>query len=337
MKKLFLWTIACLLPLWASAQVKKVAILETVDREGNVAYAHKLMLRSSMAKAITNAPGYEAYDRTDMDAIMEEQSFQRTGMVSEDQIRRLGEMTGAAYILVAEAAIADEKSMFITAKILNVETAKTEMTENVLMGNSASEIQDGCVALANALLQVDIANMNPHSSVEKQNTAKQTSQNAESKPNNTKERIVHQYNETETLNTIGLNFGYGIAATYQRRFKEAKQMLTVEVGTTHFYNVYLASTYVWRLPIWNQLSWFVGVGLMGSYDRISMIGVGPHLGIEYNFNIPLQLSIEYRPVLGIGFYRHTIRGSNYSDSYTEVGFAGDFFPTALRIAIRYRF
>ncbi|MDE6493203.1 MAG: hypothetical protein K2O66_04925 [Bacteroidales bacterium] len=160
MKRFLLWAIACLLPLLTSAQVRKVAILEAVDREGNVPYAHKLMLRSNLAKAITSAEGYEAYDRTDMDAIMGEQNFQRTGMVSDDQIRRLGEMTGAAYILVAEAAIADEKSMFITAKILNVETAKTEVTENVLMGNSPSEIQIGCTELANKLLGLNIQSTN---------------------------------------------------------------------------------------------------------------------------------------------------------------------------------
>lgn len=160
MKKILLWIIVWLSPLLASAQVKKVAILETVDREGNIPYAHKLMLRSNLAKAITEAPGYEAYDRTDMDAIMGEQNFQRTGMVSDDQIRRLGEMTGAAYILVAEAAKADEKSMFITAKILNVETAKTEITENVLMGNSASDIQLGCETLANKLLGLNIRSTN---------------------------------------------------------------------------------------------------------------------------------------------------------------------------------
>lgn len=160
MKKILLLIITCLLPLVATAQVKKVAILETVDREGTVSYAYKLMLRSNLAKAITSAEGYEAYDRTDMDAIMGEQNFQRTGMVSDDQIRRLGEMTGAAYVLVAEAAKADEKSMFITAKILNVETAKTEITENVLMGTSASDIQLGCETLANKLLGLNISSNN---------------------------------------------------------------------------------------------------------------------------------------------------------------------------------
>lgn len=163
----FLVIILCVLPVLLFAQVKKVAILETVDKEGNISYAYKLMLRSNLAKAISNAPGYEAYDRTDMDAIMGEQNFQRTGMVSNDQIKRLGEMTGASYILVAEAVKVDEQNMFITAKILNVETAKTEVTDNVLMAATSSDIQNGCESLANKLLGLGVASVNP-SALQKQ-------------------------------------------------------------------------------------------------------------------------------------------------------------------------
>lgn len=156
MKKVLLILLlgAIILPVFS--QAKKVAILETVDRDGSVSYAHKLMLRANLAKAITNTPGYEAYDRTDMDAILGEQNFQRTGMVSDDQIKRLGEMTGAEYILVAEAVKVDDANMFITAKILNVETAQTERTDNALMNMSAADIQHGCESLANKLLGITI-------------------------------------------------------------------------------------------------------------------------------------------------------------------------------------
>ena len=132
-------------------EVKRVAILETVDKENKISYANKLILRASLSKAITQTEGYEAYDRTDVDAIMSEQDFQRTGMVSNDQIKRLGEMTGANYILVAEAVQVDYKNMFITAKLLDVETARTIMTDNVMMGTTADEIQAGCKTLSEKL------------------------------------------------------------------------------------------------------------------------------------------------------------------------------------------
>ncbi len=140
-----------------SAQVKRVAILETVDKENKVTYANKLILRANLSKAITNTAGYEAYDRTDIDAIMGEQNFQRTGMVSNEQIKRLGEMTGANYILVAEAVVIDVRTMFITAKLLDVETARTILTDNLIMGTSTDEIQEGCAELAKRLFHVEEA------------------------------------------------------------------------------------------------------------------------------------------------------------------------------------
>lgn len=114
-----------MLVLSVSAQ-KKIAILETMDKVGNVPYPIKLMVRSNLNKAISNTPGYEGYDRVDMSQIMSEQEFQRTGLVSEEQIKQLGEISGADYILVAEAALFDESNIFVTAKILNVETARNE-------------------------------------------------------------------------------------------------------------------------------------------------------------------------------------------------------------------
>ncbi len=154
MKRLFLLVCTMLVAVLCFAQeTKKVAILETVDREGKVSYAVKLILRSSLAKAITGTEGYEAYDRTDMDAILGEQNFQRTGMVSNEQIKRLGEMTGAKYVLVAEAAVVDANNMYVTAKLLDVETARTEMTDNQMMGVTPKEIQRGCQLLASNLIK----------------------------------------------------------------------------------------------------------------------------------------------------------------------------------------
>ncbi len=155
MKKIYVLAIMLICSIVAFSQVKKVAILEIVDKEGKISYSQKLMLRSSLAKAVTNTAGYEAYDRTDMDAIMGEQDFQRTGMVSDDQIKRLGEMTGAAYILVAEAVKTDESSLFVTAKILDVETARTEQTDYTTMGIGSKTILQGCEELAAKLLKVN--------------------------------------------------------------------------------------------------------------------------------------------------------------------------------------
>ncbi|MBQ7648161.1 MAG: formylglycine-generating enzyme family protein [Paludibacteraceae bacterium] len=153
MKRLLIIMLAAL-SLTAFAQdVKKVAILETVDRAGDVPYGVKLQVRMNLTYAISNTPGYEGYDRVDMSSIMGEQNFQRTGMVSNAQIKKLGEMTGAQYVLIAEAALYDAQNIIITAKVLDVETGGvSNSAPPAFAGKDPEKMQEACVSLARKLL-----------------------------------------------------------------------------------------------------------------------------------------------------------------------------------------
>lgn len=163
MKKAILLTLLFLtFSLWAMAQNKKVAILETVDKVGNVPYGICLQLRSNLTYAISSTPGYEGYDRVDMSQIMDEHSFQRTGLVNDTQIRKFGEMTGCSYILVAEAAVYDNNYIIITAKILNVETASVENSAPPQIASiSPGEMQNACELLASKLIGVTDVSLLP--------------------------------------------------------------------------------------------------------------------------------------------------------------------------------
>lgn len=156
MKRIFLSVLIIFVGLsFGKAQtraIKKVAILEVVDRDNAFNYGMKLLLRTTLSKAITQTEGYEGYDRVDMRAIQGEHDFQRTGMVSAEQIKRLGEMTGASYVLVAEVAKIDVTNIIVTAKILDVETAKLERTDYEQMGIEAQEMSAGCQVMAGRLL-----------------------------------------------------------------------------------------------------------------------------------------------------------------------------------------
>lgn len=154
MKKLFIILFSAFtVTAVAQNDVKRVAILETVDKMGSVPYLKQLVFRSNLTTAITNTNGYEGYDRTDLKEILGEQNFQRTGMVSDKDIKKIGEFTGAQYVLIAEATI-DGNDMFITAKIIDVETARVLRNSNQLMGTSASEMQEGSQKVAADLLGV---------------------------------------------------------------------------------------------------------------------------------------------------------------------------------------
>ena len=155
MKKHFLITILLIaFSIAATAQNKKIAILETVDKKGDVPYGILLQLRSNLTYAISNTPGYEGYDRVDMASIIGEHDFQRTGMVSNEQIRQLGEMTGCSSILVAEAAVYDKDNIIITAKILNVESTSVEKAVPPQIANTnPKEMQNACIELAAKLIE----------------------------------------------------------------------------------------------------------------------------------------------------------------------------------------
>lgn len=154
MKRLLTILLTCLLVLPALAQgegVKKVAILEVVDREGTVSYGVKLQLRSSLTAAITQTPGYEAYDRVDMAAIFGEHDFQRTGVVNDEQIKKLGEMSGCDYVLITEVAKIDDTNLVLVAKVVNVTTARVESSADNMIASNSTGIRKGGQQLATTL------------------------------------------------------------------------------------------------------------------------------------------------------------------------------------------
>lgn len=154
MKKLLILLLSALsLTAYAQTEVKKVAILETVDKMGNVPYGVLLQVRSSLTYAISSNAGYEGYDRVDMAAITGEQNFQRTGMVSDEQIKRLGEMTGAAYVLIAEAALYDDQNIIIAAKILDVETGGVmSSTPPAVAPKDPTKMAEACIRCSQTLV-----------------------------------------------------------------------------------------------------------------------------------------------------------------------------------------
>ena len=135
-----------------AAEKKKVAILEVQDTENVLEAGQELMLQSSLSKAVAKTPGYEAFDRTSMEKLMEEQLFQQSGFADQTEICKVGKMAGASYIMVSEAAKTADRMVVIAVKLLNVETAKIESSESIVLNGSSEEMQTKCDQLASSLL-----------------------------------------------------------------------------------------------------------------------------------------------------------------------------------------
>ena len=157
MKKFYILSLLFVSTLVLVAQTnKKIALLEprVGDGSSSVTGMEKAMIRGELRKAIVNHTGYEAFTRADIDQLMKEHDFQRTGNVSDSQIHKIGEMSGADYICISTLNKSNTE-FYIEAYLVNVESGA--------ISNPASqygELSDGkltnmlpvCQSLAQELL-----------------------------------------------------------------------------------------------------------------------------------------------------------------------------------------
>ena len=115
-------------------------------------------------------------------------------------------------------------------------------------------------------------------------------------------------------NAIGLRLGdsdgFGAEISYQRALGEANR-LEVDLGwrSARDYDGFkLTGIYQWVWELDGDFNWYAGAGGgLGSYgfdnsalDDETFVFVAGNVGIEYIFDIPLLLSLDFRPELGFG-------------------------------------
>jgi len=134
---------------------------------------------------------------------------------------------------------------------------------------------------------------------------------------------------------LGDNDGFGAEVSYQRNLS-SNHRLELDLGwrNSNDYDAFkLAALYQWVWNIEGGFNWYAGVGGgLGSWsydhyagpnhyeDDGTFVFVAGDLGIEYNFDIPLQLSLDFRPEL------------YFNDDYR-----GDNFGPDIALGVRYKF
>ncbi|NCP89414.1 MAG: hypothetical protein GW827_03990 [Flavobacteriales bacterium] len=120
-------------------------------------------------------------------------------------------------------------------------------------------------------------------------------------------------------NALGLRLGdsdgFGAEISYQGRLS-ANNRLELDLGWrdgTNYDGFKLAGLYQWVWNIEDGFNWYVGLGGgLGSYDyndnnfnngndfTDTFVFAAGDIGIEYNFDIPLLISLDFRPEIGFG-------------------------------------
>ncbi len=121
--------------------------------------------------------------------------------------------------------------------------------------------------------------------------------------------------QTISENALGLRFGggngYGAEVSYQRAVGGDNNRLEFDLGwrndKNHYDSFKLAALYQWVWNIEGGFNWYVGagggIGNIDSKDRDryydeTFIFLAGDIGIEYNFDIPLLISLDFRPEIG---------------------------------------
>ena len=116
-------------------------------------------------------------------------------------------------------------------------------------------------------------------------------------------------------NAIGLRLGdsdgLGAEISYQHALGDNNR-LELDFGWRdgNNYNAFkLTGLYQWVFPLDGAFNWYVGAGggiasfdgknVLNGESETALFAAGD-IGIEYSFDIPLQLSLDFRPELGFG-------------------------------------
>ena len=124
-------------------------------------------------------------------------------------------------------------------------------------------------------------------------------------------------------NALGLRLGdsdgFGAEISYQRLLSSNNRLeLDLGIRSGNNYDGFkLAGIYQWVWNIDGGFNWYAGPGAgIASYsydyrdngDRIddnqTFLFIGGDIGIEYNFDIPLLISLDFRPEFGFGNDRY---------------------------------
>ena len=121
---LYSFVLLLLLPVSSRAQVeRKVAVF---DPAGTVNKDLLEVVREEISSSVVNYKGYTVLERQLINKVMEENRFQESGLVSDEQVSNIGRLMGADYVIVSTVS-ALGANYHISCKMIEVATARIEM------------------------------------------------------------------------------------------------------------------------------------------------------------------------------------------------------------------
>ncbi len=118
---------------------------------------------------------------------------------------------------------------------------------------------------------------------------------------------------------IGDNDGFGTEINFQRVISDNTRLeFGLGWNSNKDVSAYkLTGLYQWVWKLDGNINWYAGAGgglgqiafkdsFPGNPDNETFVFVAGDIGVEYDFDFPLLLSLDFRPELGFGNYRNDV-------------------------------
>ena len=161
-KTLYSIFFSIIIPLSAFAQEeRKVAVF---DPAGSVEKALLEIVREEISSVVVNTTGYTVLERQLINKVLEENRFQESGLVYDEQVSDIGKRMGADYVFVTSISMFG-RNYYISCKMIEVATARIDKQST---GTTTDGINDIPQATQNIVRRLFGEN------VQKQEVVKQT-------------------------------------------------------------------------------------------------------------------------------------------------------------------
>ena len=134
---LYSFVMLLFITLFAQAQQEhKVAVFEPV---GSVEKALLEIVREEISSVVVNTKGYTVLERQLINKVLEENRFQESGLVNDEQVSDIGKRMGADYVFVTAISKLGE-NYYISCKMIEVSTAHIDKQSTGTTTNGINDI-----------------------------------------------------------------------------------------------------------------------------------------------------------------------------------------------------
>ncbi len=142
-------------------KAKEVVILSPNVAQGAISDGDKLFILANMKNAFAKIAGYKAFNGQSQALVTAEMEFQQNGSISNEQVKRISDQTGATYICLITLSIENNK-LIVSSEFIDVVSGEKISDALLFSKGDKNGVMKQCQSFARNLLRdIQVAEMQP--------------------------------------------------------------------------------------------------------------------------------------------------------------------------------